>query len=289
MINIKFNLQKTAVGGLLFLFSHQAFCSVADLRVKSIEVPAYNLISDTLVGMSTPGSGKRNDFVLQLICDLARGDKNQQQANEVLQNNHIDVQSIPAKGSMSSLLINGDKADQASTCAAYVATSLFRENDNSALFDKSKAESGKIELTLNQQRFAKEMKVRMALAQATANLYAVVAANLPNNSELSFSDYQQSVASSVYNYAPEYLKLIQKLYSNDKAIYTPVAVTASSTSISDNESRELEITPQSIKFKSKGVVWLGEGKILGKEYFIPVKIIDSPVANKPKASRKANK
>ncbi|WP_157952942.1 hypothetical protein [Limnobaculum parvum] len=289
MIKIKFNLQKTAVGGLLFLVSHQALCSVGELRVKHIDVPAYNLISDTLVGMSTPSSGKRNDFVLQLVCDLARGDKNQQEVNAVLQHNHIDVQSIPAKGSMSSLLINGDKADQASTCAAYIATSLFNSSDNAALFDKSKTESGKDELTLNQPRFAREMKVRMSLAQATANLYAVIATNLPNNNELSFSDYQQSVASSVYHYAPEYLKLIQKLYASDKATYTPVTVTSSVTSISDNQGRELEITPQSIKFKSKGVVWLGEGKILGKEYFIPVKIIDSPVANKPKTSKKTNK
>ncbi|MCD1125894.1 hypothetical protein LPW36_07730 [Jinshanibacter sp. LJY008] len=289
MVKIKFNLQKAAVGGLLLLISQQAFCSVADLRVKYIDVPAYNLISDTLVGMSTPGSGKRNDFVLQLICDLARGDKNQQEVNAVLQQNHIEVQSIPAKGSMSSLLINGDIADQASTCAAYVATSLFSTSDNSALFDKVKTESGKVELTLNPQRFAKEMKVRMSLAQATANLYAVIAANLPNNNELSFSDYQQSVASTVYNYAPEYLKLVQKLYANDKATYTPVTITSSATSIFDSESRELEITAQSIKFKSKGVVWLGEGKIFGKEYFIPVKVIDSPAINKPKTPKRTGR
>ncbi|MFB0713419.1 hypothetical protein ACEU59_19980 [Buttiauxella noackiae] len=271
---------KTAIGGLLFLISQTVFSTVRDIKVKHIEVPAYNLISDTLVGMSAPTNGKRNDFVMQLICDLARGDKTQEEVNATLVRNNVDIESIPQSKSISSLLINGKKADQAATCAAYIATSLLVPTDNTALFDKKKSNDGKEEVVLNAARFAEEMKVKMSVAQATANLYAIIASNLDGNSNQSFTDYQENIAKTVYNYAPEYLHLVQTLYINDRAAYTPRALTKSTLVVEDNLSRELQVDPQGFVLKSRGVIWLGEAKILGKEFFVPLNIIIPPEEKK---------
>ncbi|WMY73536.1 hypothetical protein RHD99_19105 [Buttiauxella selenatireducens] len=268
------NLIKTAVGGLLFLTSCHAFSAASDLNVKSINVPSYNLIVDALNNMNA-ANGNRNDFVMQQICDLARGDKSQQDVQDVLAKNNIDPNTIPAQGALSSLMVNGDRAAQAYTCATYVATTLSQLTDNASLYDKTKDKKGNVDTKLNSAKFASEMRIKMSMAQANAQLFAVIASNLPTSGNLTWDDYQRSIARTVYNYAPEYLRLMKVLYTSDTAKYSPGTITKSTLSAADNQGRELQITPKGQVLISRGVVWLGNGKILGKEYFSPVTIIAS--------------
>lgn len=291
------NLVKTAVGGLLCLASCQAFSAPADLNVKSINVPAYNLISDTLIAMTPSIKGKRNDFLMQLICDLARGDKSQQDISSILKSNKIDYDGIPKQGSPLSILVSNNKEDQSSVCTAYIATSLFTPSDNSVLFDKVKGKAGKEETQLNQDRFNGEMKVKMSIAQATAQLYAVIANNIKSDGNLTWNDYQQNVANIVYNYAPQYLQSLKAIYSADQSSYTPLSITQAGLSVVDSTGKELAINNTELTLKSRGVEWLGDGKILGKEYFYPVKVIEGKsnkeivktenVTNKGKKERKS--
>lgn len=121
----------------------------------------------------------------------------------------------------------------------------------------------------------------MSLAQATAQLYAVIAGNLPYSENSSFSEYQQSVARTVYNYAPEYLRLMKVLYTADTAKYTAGNITKSTLSVADNQGKELQITPLGPVLISRGVMWLGQGKILGMDYFSPVVVsLSNPSSNR---------
>ncbi len=268
------NVIKTAIGGLLILGSSQTFAAATDLNVKSINVPVYNVITDTLMSMNA-ANGKNNSFVMQQICDLARGDKTQQDVTLLLGKNHVDINSIPAEGSVLSLLINGNKPGQAYVCATYLATLLNQPTDNATLFDYTTDKKGNKQSSLNAVKFAGVMRLKMSLAQATAQLYAVIAGNLPYSENSSFSEYQQSVARTVYNYAPEYLRLMKVLYTADTAEYTAGNITKSTLSVADNQGKELQITPLGPVLISRGVMWLGQGKILGMDYFSPVKIIES--------------
>jgi hypothetical protein len=267
------NLVKTAVGGLLCLAIPQAFSAPADLTVKSINVPAYNLISDTLIAMTPNVKGKRNDFLMQLVCDLARGDKSQQDIKEILSSNNIDYNNIPKQGSPLSILKNNNKEEQSSVCTAYISSSFLFPIDNSVLFDKVKDKTGKEETQLNLDRFNGEMKIRMSIAQATAQLYAVIANNVKNDGSLTWNDYQQNVANIVYNYAPQYLQSLKTIYASEQSSYTPVSLGITSLSVFDSTGKELTINSTGVILKSRGVEWLGNGKILGKEYFYPVKVI----------------
>lgn len=282
------NLIQASLGGLLLLVSHQGISAATRLNVKYINVPAFNLITDTLAGMSSSVDGKRNDDVMQLICDLARGEKTQQEVNTILEQSHVDIETIPEKGSISSLLINHDQPGRAATCAAYIASSLFYATDNALLFDKTKNKSGADEPVLNQKHFNADAKLKMSLAQATANFYAVIAGNLKSDINTPFKDYQNDVISIVYDYAPEYLRLVQEIYSTNHATYTPLVVNTSVMDVVDNFGRELHLSPQGVVMKSRGVTWLGEGKILGKEYFLTMKVINSATKSKVKTRGKAN-
>jgi len=269
---------RTALGGLIGLISCQAISAPADPNVKSISVPAYSLITDALIAATPTVKGQRNDAVMQLVCDLARGTKNQQQVNDVLKQNNVEVENIPASGSALSLLVNKNVAMQSTACAAFIATSLFTPVNNSVLFDvvKDGQDKNKEKITLNPEKFAQEMRLRMAISQATAQMYAVIAGNLSKGNNLSWADQQNSVLRIVASYAPQYLQSVRDIYLSGQQVFTPVSIYAKSYDVTDSVGHELSQTPQGPVLTYRGVEWLGNGKILGKEYFVDVRVMSDP-------------
>ncbi|WP_413498771.1 hypothetical protein [Buttiauxella gaviniae] len=278
------NVLKAVIGGLIWLSSHQVFSAPADLRVKTISVPVYNLITETLIDITPRIKGERNEFMMQLVCDLARDSKSQEAVNAILTENNLNPESIPAKGSSLSLLVNNDKPQQQAACASFIATSLFFPVDNSVLFETKKDEKGKDVTTLDSAGFAREMKVRMSIAQATAQFYAVIANNLKKEKNMTWVDYQKDVASITADYAPEYLRSIKRIFAANQATYIPRDITVGGYDVQDSNGRRLIQNSMESLLVSRGVDWLGNGKIMGKEYFVDIQVIDS--AAKVKSGKK---
>lgn len=294
------NVIKTAVGGLLLLAVEQAVAAPQDLPVKTISVPAYNMITDTLQSIAPLVAGRRNDFVMQQICALARGDKKQQDVNALLKEKGIDSTQISKMGSVASLLTNGDKEQQQMTCAVYLATSVFEPVNNRIYFTKQKETEKKTkeekssgwafwksdkkeeskprgeQVVFNQQQFLNDAQVKMAVMQATAQMYAVIAENIQGERDKYWADYQQKIASIVYNYAPEYLRKITLFYkSGASKPLVPVNVTLNSFTVANQAGDVLTQQAGNVMFTAKGVQWFGNGKILGKDYFSDVTVINS--------------
>lgn len=278
-------LLKVALCGLISLTSSLLCAAPADLSVKSISVPAYNLITDTLIGMTPQVKGKRNEFMMQLVCDLARGSRSQQQVNEILKQNNVDVEGIPPAGNAMSLLVNNDKRQQQTACVSFIATSIFYPSDNSVFFNKKKDDKGVESASLDHDAFAREMKVRMSIAQATAQFYAVIANNLKKDKNMTWVDHQQDVANITESYAPEFLNSIKNIFNANQATYTPVAITVDGLDVIDSRGLELVQTPNISVLKSRGVDWLGNGKILGKEYFVDIRVMDAKPVGKGKTKK----
>ncbi len=294
------NVIKTAVGGLLLLAVEQAVAAPQDLPVKTISVPAYNMITDTLQSIMPTIEGKRNDFAMQQICALARGEKTQQDVITTLKEKGVDTAKIPRSGSVASLLVNGDKEQQQMTCAVYLANSVFAPVNNGGYFskqptkekadkkeakssgwsfwksDKQQTTSEKTEqIVFNQPQFIHDAQVKMAIVQATAQMYAVIAENIQNEKDQYWAGYQQKIAGIVYNYAPEYLRKITMFYkSNSAKSLVPVNVTLNSFTVANATGDVLTQQAGNVMFTSKGVPWFGSGKILGKEYFSDVMVIN---------------
>ncbi len=294
------NVIKTAFGGLLLLTMQQVIAAPQDLPVKSISVPAYNMITDTLQSIMPTIEGKRNDFAMQQICALARGEKTQEGINATLKEKGIDVAKIPRNGSVASLLINGDREQQQMTCAVYLANSVFAPVNNASYFsrqpakekadkepkstgwsfwqsDKKEVQTPKTEQVIfNQAQFVHDAQVKMAIVQATAQMYAVIAENIQDNKNQYWADYQQKIASIVYNYAPEYLRKISLFYKSAAAqSLVPINVSLNSFTVANSSGDMLTQQAGNVMFTSKGVTWFGSGKILGKEYFSDVMVINA--------------
>lgn len=290
-------LLKTAFGGLSLLTA-SAFATPQDLPVKYVGVPAYNIITDTLFNLTPLVDGKRDTFFMKQICDLARGDASQQQVDQRLRQNKMDPQQLASSGIAGMLVTQGGRADRQLACTAYLASSLFlptsmadyrqqtttftrwlpwRSRDD----DKTPGGPG-----FDQARFNTDARIQLALARATAQLYAVVAQNIPTRSSAEWATRQQQIAESVRHYAPEYLKSIDSFYrAESNTPLTLESATDDGYSVRNANGNRLVKTGENIELFSRGVTWLGGGKIIGRDYFVDIAIIPAPA--KPAAVNEA--
>ncbi|MBC3252465.1 hypothetical protein H8I91_19570 [Serratia fonticola] len=240
------------------------------LTTNVVSYPLYTLISDTLVKMVPVVNDRRNAFMMQLICDLARDDKTQKNVNQILAGKGIDTGNIPSQGNPLSLLVNGDKTQQQKVCLAYIATTLFYPQSNDFLFDISEGKDPT--RTLNKERFAQEVKVRMAIAEATAQFYAVIASNIEIKKEMSYASYRKQIDAIAGQYAPLYFQNIKQNFYENKEIVLNKLLDNVDYTVIDASGRKISFADNSFSYSKGGVNWLGKGEILGKAYFIDIAV-----------------
>lgn len=274
-----------------------------DLSVRYITLPASTLITETLTSFTPMFNGQRSDFLMAQVCHLARGEKTQQEVNAALRQNNIVPEKIPASGNTFSMLVNGNIEQQQMACASYLATSFYAPVNNVAYTGKQKVNAPatqpdveapsswkfwqktperevphEVEVdTFNQDAFINDARIQLAVAHTTAQLYGLIANNTPNSVPLTMVEYRRNVAFTLKNYAPEYLRAIETIYLNSRSqAITVNGVTALGFSISDEKGHELVKEHHRAALRYRDIDWLGNSKILGKEYFVNLKIIEDP-------------
>ncbi|SFD24453.1 hypothetical protein [Pragia fontium] len=302
----KNHILKTVAGGLFFLNSLPVLSAPQDLPVRHISMPALSMITESLNALVPKLNGERNLFLMQQICSLARGERLQQQVDLALQQNGIDPARIPLTGNSFSLLVNGNIEQQQTVCAAWLATSLSEPVNSSTWYHERKEQETEIiatpQNTINwkfwetqelpratmteeerkaseydKNKLISEAKVTMALSQATAKLYALIANNIPT-SPVTEQEYQANVLMTVSNYAGEYLRTIQMLYHGRQPYGLSIhRVSATGFTVADEQGYELERVRNKTSLRYQDVDWLGNGKIMGKDYFVNLKVIADPV------------
>lgn len=258
------------------------------LTTNVVSYPLYNLISDTLVGMVPVVNGRRNAFMMQLICDLARDDKTQKNVDKILVGKGVDIANIPHKDSPLSLLVNGDKSQQKKVCLAYIATTLFYPQDNEFLFDVSEGKNKEQIRSLNTERLANEMKIRMAIAESTAQFYAVIAKNITVEKAMSFSSYREQIDEIAMQYASVYFQDIRRNFNENNGGVKVGLLKNTDYSVTEPYGRMISFIGDNFSYRKGGVIWLGNGDILGKTYFIDVAVfsLEENVKSSMKSTKK---
>lgn len=259
-------LSKTLCGLGLLTFS--AAAAAEGLVTNVIGYPLATLVNDTLAQLVPKVKDQRNNFVMQMVCDLARGDRTQEDVNAQLGQHGISSADIPQKESPLSLLVNGDRPRQQQTCLAYIATTLLYPPDNGFLFSQK---DGNNKPVINQQQATREFAIRMAIAEATAQFYAVVAQNLSPEQGQSFSRYRQQVAEIALQYAPVYFQSIKIHFNQHASEQVQInQLDNRNYAVSDSGGREIAYRNGVFSYKRQGVDWLSGGYILGRLYMVDV-------------------
>lgn len=208
------------------------------------------------------------------------------------------------------LLVNHDIAAQQTACSVYLMTSLFVPVDNSVYMQEDtsatkKGEAGKetaktdkakeganvkssVAKVFNQPRFEADVRAQIAIAQATAQLYAIVAGNLERSKGESWGFYQASTTQMISDYAPDFLKTVTAFYQNGAPGSLAIRqLTAKGYDVFDANNHQLQRDQNEFLFRSRNVDWLGTSSIMGKPYYVALKIIN--VEEKSKGSPQHSK
>lgn len=247
-------------------------------QARWLDVPALPIVQGAVVTLSGTLAPHKNPKVMAQLCALAKGEIQQEHINAFIKEQGGDALKIPQQGHLFSLLVNGDRKTQFSACAAYVAASVLTPLNLTELASPRPAskpgDTGKSDEPpipqIDQTKLLASLPYRLAIAQANAELFALIATELQHRPGLTFGQYHQLCVEMFIQLAPDYLQRVKE--------HTPATSTEFQVLNLDNRNFTFIGSDQTLfsydysglKLQQNGIIWLGEGKLLGKDYFLKV-------------------
>ncbi|MBU4629260.1 hypothetical protein HRJ41_17425 [Pseudomonas sp. BF61] len=250
-----------------------------------LDVPALPIIQNAVIVMAPVLDPQRNEWVMQQICALARGDSNQAQVNQALAQEGVDVNKLPLNGSPLSLLVNGDTAQRNTLCAAYLVKTVLLPpilNDfmSPAASVEKHPELAKSAQQIDPARLKRALAIKLAVAKASADIFALIAVELQQTPGLTVGQLSQRSQQLFASLAPSYLKRIRELYAPEDTEYALAELSAQRFAFNSSNGSAFEYSRSGMTLKFNNIIWYGEGQLLGKTYFWRVNYFDSSVVNK---------
>ena len=240
-----------------------------------VSVPALPIIEDAVTSLAPTFQGKRSGQFMPQICGMARGQLSQEQVNTQLTKMGVDVTRVPRQSQdATALLVNGDRAAQATACAAYQATDVLMAVDAKAFLkpapavpaDKS-AEKTSIPPQLDEQALASVLPIKIAQARANADIFALIAESLQRTPGQSPAEYRERARDLFSRLAPTYLARVPAKLPPADASYRVVGLQNGRLDFTSNAGVHFAYaTDQGLVLTQNGVLWYGKGRLLGRDY-----------------------
>ncbi|WP_152223686.1 hypothetical protein [Pseudomonas sp. SCB32] len=238
-----------------------------------VDMPILPIIQESISGLRPQFDGPNAKQMVGYICALARGEATLEQVSGSLLSTGIDPSKLPANSS-TSLLLTGDRAGQAAACAAYIAfdaQSPVDLSDVTAIAPAS-ANDGKVPAPqIDNARLAQTLRVKLASAHATADIFALIGAELRRNPGKSTAQYREQANQLFVRLAPVFLERVKQQLPPPNVTYSVDRLEPTALAFSASNGVQLNVSPGvGLTMRQNGVLWYGEGKLLGREYNVPV-------------------
>ncbi|WP_339515571.1 hypothetical protein [Pseudomonas sp. RL_15y_Pfl2_60] len=267
-----------------------------------LSIPALPIIQEGVFSLKLNLDKQNESELMMQICGLARGDLGQDQVNAFLQQNKVEPDTVPKQGNPLSLLVNGDQAGQSTACAAYLATGVLSSVDAKEFMvwsqvkpqastppaeqdSKDKSDQTQIaakpetkaELRIDQKSLAVTLPIKLAVARANADVFALIASELQRRPGLSIDQYYQLTTQLFAKLAPVYLKRIKQQLPAAGTRYNLLRADAEQFVFSASTGTVFEFGADGLILRQNGIVWYGQGKLLGRDYPLQVAYFDTSV------------
>lgn len=255
-----------------------------------LSLPALPVIRNAVFSLVPVFDGGRNATIMAQICGLARDELTQEQVNAFLVQSSIDPAKLPRSGNPLSLLVNGDKADQTTACAAYLATSVLVKPDTSGYL-KTVNVAAKVDTKLrgkpaqpatqHQQRvdtaaLASVLPTKVALARADADIFALIASQLQKQPGLTLGEYRQQAMQLFARLAPVYLQRV-KLQAPQGVRFDMVRLDGGAMVFQGSDGSRFDFDGNNLRLLQNDILWFGEGKLMGQDYLLDVAYFEPAV------------
>ncbi|MBO3273606.1 hypothetical protein [Pseudomonas schmalbachii] len=273
--------------------------SSAPSQPNWLSTPALPIIQDAVFSLTPTFNGQRNPLLMEQVCGLASGELKQEQVNAFLSQRNVDVTKVPKQGDALSLLVNGDKASQATACAAHLATTVLTTVDageflqsvvpasgtNGQSNNTSASKPAEPTLQIDNARLGQLLPIKLAEARVNAEVFALIAAELQRRPGLTVSEYHKQAVELFARLAPVYLERIKAQLPPAGTNYALVQLDGQRFAFTSSTGNLFEYTSEGLVLRQNGITWYGQGKLLGQEYPLKVAYFPSSV-NKLLAPKK---
>ncbi|MBP5078632.1 hypothetical protein [Pseudomonas chlororaphis] len=247
-----------------------------------LRIPALPVIQDAIFQLSPRFDEPRKTLMMEQLCALARGEVKQEQVNASLKQQGIDAQTLPRQGSPYSLLVNGDQPGQASACAAYLATTVL-STVNVAEFMRpvtvpaANGQPEKSSLQIDNALLTSALSVKLAVARANADVFALIAVELQRSPGLTIPQYREQAGQLFTRLAPTYLQRIKEQLPPANTQYKLLQMDDSRFLFSSSVGSVFEFGRNGLVLSQGGIVWYGKGRLMGQEYPLQVECFSAAV------------
>lgn len=282
-MNIKPLLGAVLLGSLVISAGCKPGSGEQVVQRNWVSVPALSIIQDAVSSLNPTFGGKRDAGLMTQVCGLARGELTQQQVDGNLKKAGIKLDDKAKDATV--LLHNGDKAGQATACAAYLATTVLQPVDagefmKSVTMPEEGGKPAQPTLQVDPARLGQVLPIKVAEAKANGDVFALIATELQRRPGLTVAEYRKQAGELFARLAPQYLQRIKDQLPPDGAIYQLKRLDMERFAFGSSLGAYFEYGIDSgLVLKQNGMTWYGDGKLLGQEY--PLQVAYFPEAVKP--------
>ncbi|MDN6859904.1 hypothetical protein QO207_25225 [Pseudomonas sp. CAN2814] len=244
-----------------------------------VSVPALPVIEEAVLSLAPTFQGQRSGALMAQICGLARGDLKQDQVNAQLAGMGIDSARLPRQSKdATALLVNGDRAAQATACAAYQATDVLlafnpkpylKAVPQSDEKGKDKVAEKPVQPTLqvDDKKLGSVLPIRIAQARTNADVFALIAENLQRKPGLDVDAYREQARELFSRLAPTYIARVPANLPSASANYLVTGMGEGRLEFSSTTGVRFDLSlDKGLTLTQNGVLWYGNGQLLGHQY-----------------------
>ncbi|MGE7955830.1 hypothetical protein ACQKQA_04375 [Pseudomonas sp. NPDC089530] len=247
-----------------------------------LRIPALPVIQDAVFQLAPRFDEPRKTLMMEQLCALARGEVKQEQVDAFLKQQGIDAQTLPRQGSPLSLLVNADQPGQASACAAYLATSVLStvnvaEFMHPVTVPAANGQPEQSSLQIDNALLTSALSVKLAVARANADIFALIAAELQRSPGLTIPQYRERAGQLFARLAPTYLQRIKEQLPPANTQYKLLQMDDNRFVFSSSVGSVFEFGRNGLVLSQGGIVWYGKGRLMGQEYPLPVEFFSAAV------------
>lgn len=247
-----------------------------------ISVSALPVIQGAVFSLAPTFEGQRNPVLMGPICSLARGQASQDQVNAQLAALGIDAAKLPQQSpDATALLVNGDKAGQATACAAFLATSVLLPADTGEFTTPGATPQAGNPVPISQidqGRLKRVLQIKVARAQTNADLFALIAKELQRSPGLTVEQARAEAGRLFARLAPVYLERVGQQGPAESVHFAMVRLDLSHFAFTSDAGTSFEFAPETgLILRQHGQLVYGRGLLLGQDPRLQLAYFDDKV------------
>lgn len=260
----------------------------AVVQRNRLSIPALPIIQEAVLSLAPNFAGGRNPQLMGQICGLARGTVAPQQI-EALASSQMGAKD--AGNYPYSLLSSNDRAAQSTACAAYLASSVLSAVDIGEFTkpvgaaspaqteDRRKAKpnsaptppaAAKASRQIDQVLLAQVLPVKLAEARTNADVFALIASEMQRRPNLTIIQYRELAQQLFQRLAPTYLSRLEQAAPPAGTVFNLAQLDNARFAFTASVGSSFEYTSDGLTLRQSGILWYGQGKLLGQDFPLQV-------------------